>query len=129
MSGRCSLLIPDPHQGKDKGGKVRETYKLNIKSFTNSTKKTNNVSNKRNNIKYTKPILNFLELGAERWYPISSYQAAPGSPKLDSTVGRNWTQECTDQNLDRDRRQDREQGLLQKAAMDEESKTLVIPQL
>jgi len=44
-------------------------------------------------------------------------------------VGRNWTEGHTDQNLDEDHRQDNEQGPLQKAAMDKESKTLVIPQL
>jgi len=33
------------------------------------------------------------------------------------------------QDLDQDRRQGTEQGLLQKPGMDEESKTLVIPQL
>jgi len=102
---------------------------LNISSFTNNINNTNNIINKRNNVKYTKPILSFPELGAGHWRPTSSCQAALGSPRLDLTMGRNWTQECTDQNLDRDRRQDREQGLLQKAAMDEESKTLVIPQL
>jgi len=54
---------------------------------------------------------------------------AHGSPRLDSTVGRNWVQECTDRDLDQDRRQYNEQGPLQKAAMDEESETLMIPQL
>jgi len=34
-----------------------------------------------------------------------------------------------DRNLDQDCRQDKEQGPLQKVAMDEESKTLMIPQL
>jgi len=55
--------------------------------------------------------------------------AAPGSPGLASTADRNWTQGCTDQNLDQECRQNNKQGPLQKAAMDEESKTLVIPQL
>jgi len=62
-----------------------------------------------------------------RWSPTSSCQAAPGSPSLASAVGRNWTQECTDRNLDQDLRRAKKQGLLQKPAMDEE--TLVIPQL
>jgi len=44
-------------------------------------------------------------------------------------AGRSWTQGCTDQNLDQDHRQDREQGALQKPAKDEESKTLMILQL
>jgi len=47
-------------------------------------------------------------------------QAAPGSPSLASAVDRNWTQECTDGNLNKDRRQDNKQGPLQKLAMDEE---------
>jgi len=63
------------------------------------------------------------------WCPTSSCQAAPGSPGLDSALGGNWTQECTDGNLDQDHRQSNEQGPLQKVAMDEESETLVIPQL
>jgi len=50
---------------------------------------------------------------------------ALGSPKLASAVDGNWTQECTDQ----DRRQDNEQGPLQKPAVDEGNKTLMIPQL
>jgi len=61
--------------------------------------------------------------------PASGAQAAPGSPRLASAVGRNWTQECTDQNLNEYHRQDSLQGPLQKTAMDEENKTLVIPQL
>ena len=64
-----------------------------------------------------------------RWHPDSSCQAAPGSHGLALAVDRNWTQECTDRNLDQDRRQDNEQCPLQKLAMDEESETLVIPRL
>jgi len=63
------------------------------------------------------------------WCPASSCRAAPGSPGLHSAAGRNWTQECMDWNLDQDRRQHNEQGPLQKLAMDEESETLMIPQL
>jgi len=63
------------------------------------------------------------------WCPATSCQAAPGNPGLASAVGRSWTQEYMDWNLDQVRRQDSEQGLLQKVAMDEESETLVIPQL
>jgi len=59
----------------------------------------------------------------------SSCQAAPGSPGLDSAADGNWAQEYTDWDLDQDRRQKKEQGPLQKQAMDEESETLVIPQL
>jgi len=60
---------------------------------------------------------------------LASCRAAPGSPGLDSAADRNWTQECRDQNPDQDHRQDSEQGLLQKVAMDKESETVMIPQL
>jgi len=63
------------------------------------------------------------------WRPASSPQAAPGSSGLSLAVDRDWTWECTDQNLDQDHRQNDEQGPLQKVAMDKESKTLVISQL
>jgi len=85
-------------QRKGKGGKGTETYKLNIKSFTNNT------NNKRNNVKYTKPIWSFPEMGAGQWRPASSCRGAPGSPELASAVGRNWAQGCTDRNLEEDRR-------------------------
>jgi len=74
-----------------------------------------------------KPILSFPELGARR--PASSCQAAPGSPRLASAAGRNWTQGCTDRNLDQDHRQNNKQGPFEKVAMDKEGETLVIPQL
>jgi len=74
-------------------------------------------------------MLSFLELDARHWRPTSSCQAAPGSPRLAFAVDGNWTQECMDRNLDQDGRQDKEQGPLQKAAMDKESEILVIPQL
>jgi len=61
--------------------------------------------------------------------PASSFWAAPGSPRPASAADRNQTQECTDRNLDQDRRQGNEQGPLQQVDMDEESETLVIPQL
>jgi len=61
--------------------------------------------------------------------PASSCQAAPDSPELDSATNRSWTQGCTDQDLDQDHRQNNEHGPLQKATMDEESETLMIPQL
>jgi len=89
---------------------------LNIKSFTN------NINNKRTDAKYTKPTLSFTELGGT-----GGCQAAPGSPGLDPAADGNWIQECTDRNLDQDRRQNSEQGPLQKVAMDEESETLMIP--
>jgi len=113
-----------PSRGREKRGKRRETYKLNIKSFTDNINNTNNINNKRNNT-----ILSFPELVAGHWHCASSCQAAPGNPGLDLAVNRNWTQECTDHNLDQDRRQDSEHGPLQKQAMDEETKTLMIPQL
>jgi len=49
-----------PTRGKEKEEKV-ERLKLNIKSFTTNN---NNIYNNRNNVKYTKPVLSFLELGA-----------------------------------------------------------------
>jgi len=60
---------------------------------------------------------------------LQQLQAAPGSPGLDSAADGNWTQGCMDWNLDQDCRQDNEQGPLQKPAMDEDSKTLMMPQL
>ena len=103
---------------------------MNIKNFTNNTNNTNNINNKRNNVKYTKPISSFPELGAGLWRPASSCRAALGSPGLASASDRNWTQGCMDGNPDQDCRQNNEQGPLQKLAMDEEeSETLVIPQL
>jgi len=51
----------------------------------------------------------------------------PGSPGLDSSADGNWIQECTDRNMYQDCRQDREQGPLQKPAIDEEGETLMIP--
>jgi len=63
------------------------------------------------------------------WCPARSCQAAPGSPGPESAVNRNWTQECTDQNLNEDLRQNNKQGSLQKPGMDNESETLVILQL
>jgi len=61
--------------------------------------------------------------------PPAAAGQAPGSPRLDSAVDGNWTQECTDRNPGQDRSQDTEQGPLEKAATDEESETLMIPQL
>ena len=54
------------------------------------------------------------------WRSTSSCQAAQEDPGLASAADRNWPQEGTDQNLDQDqdRRQDNEQGPLQKLAMD-----------
>jgi len=71
-------------------------------------------------------VLSFLELSAGHWCPTSSCQATPGSPRLASAVDGNWTQECMDGDLVQDCRQNDEQGLLQKPAVDEESETLVI---
>jgi len=46
-----------------------------------------------------------------------------------SAVDRSWTQEYMDWNLDQERRQNNEQGPLQKLGMDEESESLIILQL
>jgi len=100
-----SINTHPPTRGRKKGGKGRKPYKLNSKSFTNNSNNNNNFNNKRNNAKYTKPILSYPGLGAGRWHPTSSCWAAPGIPRLASAVGRNWTQECTDQDLDQDGRQ------------------------
>jgi len=97
--------LPPSHQRKGKGGKGRETYKMNTRNFTNNTGNTNTTNNtKRNNLKYTKPILSFPELHARHWHAASSCRAAPGCPRLDMAVGRNWTQGHTDLNLDQDHR-------------------------
>jgi len=62
LSGKILSINTCPlTRGRQKGGKGRDTYKLNIKnSFTNNT---NNI-NKRNKSKHTKLILSFPELGA-----------------------------------------------------------------
>jgi len=99
---------------------------LNIKSFTNNS---NNNNNKSNNAKYTKLIVSFLELGARA---VVSHEQLPGSTRKSQT-GFSSRQELdsrkTDRNMDLDRRQENEQGPLWKLAMDEESESLVIPQL
>jgi len=124
------MLSVNPHpptrgrEKEEKGERHFIEYKI---SFINNTNDTNNINNKRNKTKCTKPILSFRELGAGRWHPASSCWAAPGSPGLAlAAIGRNWTQECTDQNLEQDRRKDNEQGPLQKTAMDKESENLAI---
>jgi len=109
------------HQGKEKGGKGRETHKFNIKN----TKNTNNVNNKRKKQNIQNPI---YFPGAGCWgagtLPADARQV-PGGPGLASAVDRNWTEECTDWNLDQDLRQDKEQGPLQKLVVDKESKILM----
>jgi len=119
------MLSVNPHpptRGRKKEEKG-ETYKLNIKSFTNKNLFM------RNKAKCTQPILSFPEVGARHWHSASSCRAAPGSPRLASAAGRNWTQGCTDWNQDQGHRQENEQSPLQKLAFDEESDTLMIPQL
>jgi len=74
------MLSINPHpptRGREKGGKGRETYKLNIKSFTHNTKNI-----KENKTKYTKPILSFPELGAG---VLRSHQQLPGSTRQSQT--------------------------------------------
>ena len=97
---------------------------LQIEYWSSFTNNTNNTNNKTKKVKYTKPILSFPEFCAA-----AAVRQAPVSPRMDSAVDGNWTQECTDRNLDQDCRQDNKQGPLQKQAMDEESESLVIPQL
>jgi len=75
------MLSINPHhptRGREKEEK-RDTYELNIKSFTNNT---NNMNNKRNNAKYTKPTLSFPELGAGA---LVSHQQLPGSTRQSQT--------------------------------------------
>jgi len=64
---------------------------LNIRSFINNTNNTNNINNKRNNGKYEKPILSFLELGAGA---LASHQQLPGSNR------KSWTGFGSRQELD-----------------------------
>jgi len=97
------MLAVNPHprnRGRGEGGKGRETYKLNMKTA-------------------------LLLIIRQRMQNTQN----TGNPGPDSPVGRNCVLECTDRDLDQDRRQDSQQGPLQKPAMDEESETLVIPQL
>jgi len=68
---------------------VRDTYKLNIKSFTINTNNANNINNKRNNAKYTKLLLSFPELGAG---VLASCQQLPGSTRQ-SQIGLSSRQE------------------------------------
>ena len=70
-----------PTRGREKEAKGRETYKLNIKCFTNNTNSTNNINNMRNRTRYTKPALSFLELGAGRWH----HQQLQGSTRQSRT--------------------------------------------
>ena len=77
-----------PTGGREKGGGRREIYKLNIKSFTNNTNNTNNINNMRNDVKYTKPRLSFLELRAGALAP---RQQMPGSTRKSQTgLGSGW---------------------------------------
>jgi len=70
----------------------------------------------------------FLELcAAGTGIPPAASRQAPGSPGLDSAVDGNWTQECADQDLDRDCRQDKKQSPLQKLSVEEDSEILMIP--
>jgi len=59
----------------------------------------------KNNAKYkTDTELPTRSWVPRHWSPTSSCQAAPASPGLASAADRNWTQECTDWNLDQDHR-------------------------
>jgi len=69
------MLSVNPHPPARRRGKVRETYKSNIKSFTDNT---NHIDNKRNNAKHTKPTLSLSKLGAG---VLVSRQQLPGSTR------------------------------------------------
>jgi len=113
---------PSPQVKTKRRGRKKDLQIECEKSFTSST------NNKRNNnAKYTKPIWSFPDLCAvgAGVTPAAARQTS-GSLGLDSALDGNWIQECTDWNLDQDHRQDKEQGALQKSAMDEESETLMV---
>jgi len=103
---------------------------LQCEYYNSFTTITTNNNNTRIKAKYTKLILSFPELHATRASipPVAARQASR-SPGLDSEVEGKQIQEYTDWNLDEDHRQENEPGRLHKLAMDEESETLMIPQL
>jgi len=57
---------------------VRETDKLNITSFTNTTTTNNNINNKRNNTKIYKTDTEFPGVGCQA---LASRQQLPGSTR------------------------------------------------
>ena len=101
-----SINLYPPTRSREKEEKG-DTYKLNIKSFTNNINNTgniNNINNKRNNAKCTKQTWSF------------PWKLAPGgSPRLDLAADGNWTQGCTDRNLDQDCRQNKKQPWTKRA--------------
>jgi len=96
------MFSVNPHQRKGKGGKGRKTYKFNINFFSNNTNNPNNITNKRNNVKYTKLILNFPELGVRA---LASRQQLPGSTR-NSRTGFSSRQELDSGRTDRNLYQD-----------------------
>ena len=130
QSGRCSLLTPDLPPAEGKKGENGDLQIEYYTSFINNVNNINKINNKINKKKHHKTYTDFPKAARHgRWHPASSCQTAPRSPGLDSAADRNWTQECTDCNLDQDCRQNKQQGPLQKLDVNEESETLMIPQL
>jgi len=63
---------------------------LNTRSFTNNTNNTNKINNKRNNVKYTKPILHFPEMGPGTRIPPAAagqHQVVPDWPQQQTGTG------------------------------------------
>jgi len=120
-------MLSNPHpptRGREKGGTRRQTYKWDIKTALLITLIILRIREIRQNIQNLNWVSGIWVLQA-----LASHWAAPGSPGLGPVIDGNWTQECTDCNLDQDRRQDKEQGPLRKPALNKESETLMIPQL
>jgi len=119
-AGRQTLAANRRPPNRGRGGKGGEAYTPNVKTALLLI-----IREIVQNAKHTTPTR-----VSRRWAPgPGSCGKAPGNPGPDTLVGGNGTRERTDRDLDQDRRQDSEQGPLQKPAMDEESETLVIPQL
>jgi len=89
-----------PHQGKGKRSKRETDLQIG-----NQNCFTNNPNNNRNDAKYTKPMLSFQKLRAvgAGVVPVVAAQT-PESPGLHFILDGNCIQECTDWNLDQDRR-------------------------
>ena len=86
VSIEWQMLSINPHpptRGREKEKEEkRQTYKMNIKSFTNNTNITNNINNKRNKTKYTNLTLSSLVLGAGA---LASSQQLPGCTRKSRT--------------------------------------------
>ena len=100
-----------PTRGRNKGGKGRETYKWNIKTallITGIILKIKGIKQNRQNQYWV--LWNWVPRGL---VPGRHQEVPDWTLQLDG----NWTRECTDGNLDQDRRQDKEQGPPQKLAI------------